>query len=365
VSKRESGTDQPSPAPRRREDFAVIGEPGRPPVLKARREELALYMVQVHLVSARPRVWRELFLPSDLLLDRLHGVLQAAMGWEGRYQHQFQAEPFKDRTAVAFRTSAEPGDPSVPDEGAVRLDEVLGEPGDRLYYLYDPGDQWQHVIRLLAVHPALPAPLGNGPSCVAGGGRCPVEGIGGIRVWNEVLAVLRGRLPASVVTPELLQWVSQSYGDARFSWRAASRRIRQDLAEAPRPAPPRRDAPLPHRVKRPWVARPIPGMVAFACVLDGTAAGQVGIVGARHGVVVDTPWGTTEQGAERATAVRDGLTVRDAGYLHFLDPGYAPFWCPDCEAVYCGDHWRSWVVEGEDASETWGRCPRGHERRLA
>lgn len=255
-------------------------------------------MVQVHLVSARPRVWREIFLPSDLLLDRLHVVLQAAMGWEGRYQHHCQAEPFKGRTAVAFRTSAEPGDPSVPDEGAVRLDEVLGEPGDRLYYLYDPGDQWQHVIRLLAVVPALPAPLGNEPSCVARGGRCPVEGVGGIRVWNEVMAVLRGRAPASVVTPELLRWVRQSYGDARFSWRAVSRRIRQDLAE-------------------------------------------------------------------RTTAVRDGLTVRDAGYLHFLDPRYAPLWCPDCEAVYCGDHWRSWVVEGDDASETWGRCPRGHERRLA
>jgi len=333
--------------------------------LKARRADLVLYMVRVHLVSAKPRVWRGIFLPSDLTLDRLHTVLQAAMGWEGRYLHRFQVEPFRDRTAVAFRTAAEPGDPSVPDESVVRIDEVLAEPGDRLHYLYDPGDNWQHVIRLEQVFPAMPPTLGNAPSCVEGGGRCPVEGVGGIRVWNEVIAVLNGRAPATVVTPELLRWVGQSYGELRFNWRAASRRIRQWLAEPPRPAPPRGDAPLPHRVKRPWVARPAPGMVAFSCVLDGRVAGQVGIVGARYRVVVDTPWGAMEHGGERGEAVRDGLTVRDAGYLHFLDPGFAPFWCPECEAVYCGDHWRSWVVEGEDTSDqVWGHCPRGHERLL-
>jgi len=338
--------------------------PRRPLALKDRRGEVVSYLLRIHVVGAKPQVWRRVFVPSDLTLARLHTVLQAAMGWEGRYGHHFQVEPFSDPAAVVVRTADAPGDPSVPDEAALRVDEVLGEPGDRLHYLYDPGDGWRHVIRLENVFPAYPS-LGNRPVCIEGRGRCPVEGVGGVAVWNRVVAVLAGRAPAGTVEPALLRWAGQSRTPSGFDRRQANHRIREWLVVPPPPAPPRGDAPLGRRANRPWVPRPAKGMVPFPCVLDGQVAGLAGTVGVRRGLVVDTPWGAGEF-PDPSQAVADGLEVHDAGFLHFLDPAFAPFWCPRCEAVYCDDHWRTWVVAGSEGEpdHTWGSCPRGHERLL-
>jgi hypothetical protein len=62
--------------------------------------------------------------------------------------------------------------------------------------------------------------------------------------------------------------------------------------------------------------------------------------------------------------LHDVLAGGDAAALYAADPDYAPFFCPDCRASYCGAHWeRPDAVDGWDALVR-GRCPRGHERVL-
>lgn len=109
------------------------------------------------------------------------------------------------------------------------------------------------------------------------------------------------------------------------------------------------------------------GAVEFRCVLDGSVAGTVGIEveGERGPLVIRSPWGRVLFYLYPQQPVEDALTMRDAGVLHFLHPEFAPFWCPQCEAAYCGAHWISWEVEDEGFhDETRGSCPRGHERVL-
>jgi hypothetical protein len=65
-------------------------------------------------------------------------------------------------------------------------------------------------------------------------------------------------------------------------------------------------------------------------------------------------------------AVRDALG--DAAGLYALDPELTPFYCPRCDASYCGEHWVRWDVFDDD-EPTWrdsirGTCPQGHERML-
>ncbi|MBT2401755.1 plasmid pRiA4b ORF-3 family protein [Streptomyces sp. ISL-100] len=46
--------------------------------------------IKVSLADIRPPVWRRLQVPADITLDRLHQVIQTAMGWENYHMHVFE-----------------------------------------------------------------------------------------------------------------------------------------------------------------------------------------------------------------------------------------------------------------------------------
>ena len=64
-------------------------------------------------------------------------------------------------------------------------------------------------------------------------------------------------------------------------------------------------------------------------------------------------------------AVERALARSDARLLYELDLEFAPFWCPSCDASYCGEHYQHWTVYDEGFFDCIrGRCPVGHERML-
>jgi hypothetical protein len=166
----------PAPRPVRR----------RPP-----RDLPATYRIRVDLEDADPPLWRRLDVRSDLRLDSLHQVLQAAFGWSDSHLHRFAlGEGVFDRDAELFLCpyDVEEGDDhGVPDR-TVRLDETLVDPGDVLRYCYDYGDSWDLVITLESVRPIeASAPLAI---CVAGGRAGPPEDCGGLRDGVDLEEVL-------------------------------------------------------------------------------------------------------------------------------------------------------------------------------
>jgi hypothetical protein len=145
-----------------------------------RRPDVASYRVRVDLAETKPPLWRRLELASDLRLDEVHEAIQAAFGWTDSHLHQFGSGPryYSNETEYylcPFQVGeAESG---VPEED-VRLDEVLAEPGDTLFYLYDFGDGWEHVIKLETVTPrndTAPAAV-----CLDGRRDGPAEDCGGV-----------------------------------------------------------------------------------------------------------------------------------------------------------------------------------------
>lgn len=56
----------------------------------------------------------------------------------------------------------------------------------------------------------------------------------------------------------------------------------------------------------------------------------------------------------------------DARELYAFDLELASFYCPKCDACYCGEHWKSWSVFDDEGFHDCirGACPRGHERML-
>jgi hypothetical protein len=156
--------------------------------------EAMLLRVRVDLKRSQPRIWRRLELRSDMTLDVVHKVLQTSFGWLDYHLWRFSVggDPF-GRAGQAFLCpwdveEGEEADEGLPAAGEVRLDEVLQDPGDVLFYVYDYGDSWELTLKLEAVSKADP----SGPGAVLIDGRraAPPEDCGGLVDGDQLAEVL-------------------------------------------------------------------------------------------------------------------------------------------------------------------------------
>ncbi len=135
------------------------------------------FRVRLDLRDTKPPVWRRLEVSGDITLPRLHDVIQTAMGWTNSHLHRF-------RTGVDHRSpyflapfDFEEGEDGMAEDD-VRLDQLVREKGDALWYEYDFGDSWDHVLKVEAVLPKPPEQV----RCTGGRMACPPEDCGG--VWG-------------------------------------------------------------------------------------------------------------------------------------------------------------------------------------
>ncbi|MHB1569930.1 MAG: plasmid pRiA4b ORF-3 family protein [Solirubrobacteraceae bacterium] len=168
--------------------------PQRPELRRPRLAELRLFVLRVDLQRSKPPIWRRLEVRSDLTLDVVHRVLQAAFGWMDSHLWRFSlgGDRFSPESQV-FLCAWDVEEGEWDDEGGipaanVRLDEVLQLPGEVLSYAYDYGDNWELTLRLENVLPAT----ADAPSAVAVDGRraAPPEDCGGRRTADELAEVL-------------------------------------------------------------------------------------------------------------------------------------------------------------------------------
>lgn len=170
--------------------------------------------MRVELEHVEPAVWRLIEVPSDLTLDRLHDVLQVAMGWTNSHLHQFASGDAlygANPERYLMPSSIDEGMVGI-DETRVRLDEVLAEPGDCLWYEYDFGDSWEHRLVLEQVRPHNPeaAPI----RCLAGANACPPEDSGGIGGYQHLVEILAG--PPGPERDEMITWIGRPFDPAAF-----------------------------------------------------------------------------------------------------------------------------------------------------
>jgi hypothetical protein len=125
-------------------------------------------------------------LPGDLTLARLHDVIQEAMGWYNSHLHRFRTG--RDHRSPHFVTNfdLDEGEDGVLEDD-VRLDQLLVEKGDELWYEYDFGDGWDHR---LVVEEVLEEPPSTA-RCTGGRMACPPEDCGGLGGYEELAAWVR------------------------------------------------------------------------------------------------------------------------------------------------------------------------------
>jgi len=136
------------------------------------------FQLTVTLQEVDPPIWRRVHVRADATLEQVHEVIQVAMGWENYHLWRFGPVMFGDLCGEY------PAD--------TILETVVGQPGDRLGYVYDFGDHWIHHITVGKVI-TLPRAGSVYPRCSAGNRACPPEDCGGPLGYEETLKALRSR----------------------------------------------------------------------------------------------------------------------------------------------------------------------------
>ena len=125
-----------------------------------------ILQVKMRLIGISPMIWRRVLLPVAWTLEELHGVIQAAMGWEGLHLYEFRIR------------SARYGSPDLCAGAAdMTLESLRFRRHAKVSYVYDMGDWWEHEIR---IEDRIEAEDGRRyPFCVGGHGARPPEDCGG------------------------------------------------------------------------------------------------------------------------------------------------------------------------------------------
>lgn len=175
----------------------------------------SIHQIKVTLAGLKPPVWRRLLVPSEITLDRLHDVIQIAMGWEDDHLHQFKLG------AAVYSDSRMLGAGRVQKERAVRLSLVAPGLRSKLKYEYDFGDGWEHDILVEAIHP--PEPDKHYPVCVAGERACPPEDCGG--VWGYVAKLEALQDPGDPDHEDVVDWMGEGFDPEEFDLDEVNKRL--------------------------------------------------------------------------------------------------------------------------------------------
>jgi hypothetical protein len=181
---------------------------------KPKAKQAYSYLLQIELEDITPTIWRKVWVDSGMSLHTLHHVLQAAIGWTDAHLHEFSINEKR------YSLPDPEDDPEwLPvDERKILLGQIL-EQGLEFKYLYDYGDSWTHVLRVVEVKPVAE------PYSVAfvdeGQGACPPEDSGGAPGYQESLDLLRED-SESEDAQSFLQWAGEDFDPNRFDRRATN-----------------------------------------------------------------------------------------------------------------------------------------------
>jgi hypothetical protein len=186
---------------------------------------LGVYMFKylrckVRLEGIEPEIWRTFLVDASANCYLLHEVLVDVIGWEGDHLYLFK----KGKRIITEPENDQDGDLRMEDALLVPIREILKDPGDKVNYVYDMGDEWFHTIELLGYEERKESFLGH---CLAGERACPPENCGGVIGYRKILEALKS--PDSKEFKNFMDWYGYPFDPEQFQVDAVNRDL-EDIA---------------------------------------------------------------------------------------------------------------------------------------
>jgi len=169
-----------------------------------------IIQLKITLQGTKPPIWRRVLVDKTTTFEKLHHIIQIAMGWTNSHLYEFYINGYR---------IAEPneefdddfGEKSV-DDSTVTLDSIITYTKVKFEYTYDFGDSWEHQI---VVEKFLPYNIHTKyPTCIDGKLSCPPEDCGGIPGFYNLLDIISNKRHPE--RKEMLEWLGGHYYAEHF-----------------------------------------------------------------------------------------------------------------------------------------------------
>jgi hypothetical protein len=179
------------------------------------KEPAQIYELKITIQDIKPPIWRRVQV-TDCSLAKLHDIIQTCMGWDGCHLHAFE---------IGGEQYGEPdpdGMMETEDERKAKLSQVVARGFKKFSYVYDFGDNWDHIIQVEKVLPAEPGV--RYPRCMDGKRACPPEDCGGPWGYGDFLEAIHN--PEHAEHEDMLEWVGSKFDPEKFNIEAVNRKLR-------------------------------------------------------------------------------------------------------------------------------------------
>jgi len=187
-----------------------------------KKEFNQIYQFKITLEGVKPPIWRRIQVPETYSFRDLHIAIQDAMGWGNYHSYDFYVGdtciendeagffiddmwrnlPFHPRRPI---TRALPA-------SKTKLTEFIKKEKQKIRYLYDLGDSWEHIVHLEKI---LPRKEGaDYPICIAGKRACPPEDCGGVGGYENFLEIIED--PNHPEHKERMEWIGGEFDPEYF-----------------------------------------------------------------------------------------------------------------------------------------------------
>jgi hypothetical protein len=181
-----------------------------------------LLVLRIKLKELKPDIVREVLVRNTITFEKLHTIIQTAMGWQNVHLYEFD----KGNQRVVTNISEEAPSPryKLYSVRSTPVAMLLNEPKNKTLYMYDFGDDWAHELTVTKVLPDDPAVVH--PVCLKAARACPPEDCGGPFAFQDILEMLKSDDPGEEFE-EILDWLGDDYDPKFVDLEAINKRLKR------------------------------------------------------------------------------------------------------------------------------------------